>query len=176
MVHQFSEEVRSLRGTRGSYSPRDLLQDTKDMFRKENGDGRILYYRNNSGSGAHEVTPYKLQRIGTSPRFNLTVYDNRTPGSTNAQILIDSAANQWSDFTGLGWGTGSIGCFLEEESVKYLNQPTIPGSKIENQKKVSFPSLASNLIFYNSSYADITISASNGEMTMVFNFLYSVGN
>ena len=163
MVHQFSEEVRSLRGTRGSYSPRDLLQDTKDMFRKENGDGRILYYRNNSGSGAHEVTPYKLQRIGTSPRFNLTVYDNRAPGSTNAQILIDSAANQWSDFTGLGWGTGSIGCFLEEESVKYLNQPTIPGSKIENQKKVSFPSLASNLIFYNSSYADITISASNGD-------------
>jgi len=128
------------------------------MFRKEDGDGRSLAFYNNVGSGGHAVTPYKLERVGTSSSFRLLVYDSRAPGSTTQRIQIDSSQNQWTDFTGLGWGSGSNGCFLRRESFNFLSTPTIPGSEQKKSGTLNFPSLASNFILYNSSYADITIT------------------
>ena len=162
-VHQFGVEAGATKQARiNSYTPRELLEDLKDMFRKEDGDGRSLAFYSNVGLGGHAVTPYKLERVGTSSSFRLLVYDSRAPGSTTQRIQIDSSQNQWTDFTGLGWGSGSNRCFLRRESLNFLSTPTIPGSEQNKSGTLKFPSLGSNIILYNSSYADITITASNG--------------
>ena len=164
MIHQFGVESRANTNARWStYTPRQLLQDIKDMFRKENGDGRALLYYNNNGSGGHAVTPYKLERIGTTSSFKVRVYDSRAPGSTNNFIRIDSVSNMWIDQTGLNYGIGSSGCFLSRESVNFLSTPTIPTAPGQILAAMKSPNGSSNMTIYNTSYADIIITSSNGD-------------
>ena len=84
------------------------LQELKDLFGKNNKDAPPLEFYNNNGSGGHAVTPYKLERMGNSSKFNLWVYDSNNPNATNRGIIIDSAANKWTENTGLGWGSGIL--------------------------------------------------------------------
>jgi len=164
MIHQFGVESSANINARWStYTPRQLLQDLKDMFRKENGDGRALIFYNNNGSGGHAVTPYKLERIGITSNFFVRVYDSVVPGSTNQRIRIDSIPNQWLDLTGLGWGFGNNGCFLSRESVNFLSTPTIPDDPGQMLAAMKSPNGSSNMTIYNTSYADIIITSSNGD-------------
>jgi hypothetical protein len=163
MTTQFgAETIANSSAHFNSYTPQDLLQDLKDMFRKENGDARALLFYNNNGSGGHAVTPYKLKRVGTGSSFNLYVYDSNAPGSDQQRILIDSSQNQWTDITGLNWGTGNKWCFLSRESVNFLSTPTIPSALGYKLAVWDSPQGNSNMTIYNTSYADIIITSSSG--------------
>jgi len=164
MIHQFGVESRANTNARWStYTPRQLLQDLKDMFRKENGDGRALLFYNNNGSGGHAVTPYRLERIGTTSSFKVRVYDSRAPGSTNNFIRIDSVSNMWIDQTGLNWGSGNSGCFLTRESVNFLSRPTFPSALGSRLAAWDSPNGSSNMTIYNTSQAEIIITSSTGD-------------
>ena len=94
------------------------------MFWNEHYDARALSYFNVGGSGAHTVLPYRLVREATNPgRFRLYVYDSNNPLDDSKYILIDSTANTWQDFTGLGWGPGNNRCYLEPPSSDFLETP-----------------------------------------------------
>ncbi len=161
--YQFSTSNMLYKVSHIADSPRDLLAGLKAMFRKEDGDGRALAFFNNDilDGGGHEVTPYKLERLGSSSVFNLHVYDSRAPGSSAQIIQVDSGKNQWVDLTGLGWGTGVVGCYLEEESGEFLSRADLfrpaltsgPGSK---------PAGISYASIYNPSSCGITIESSSG--------------
>ena len=160
-VVQFGRKARSYRLVHWEDSPRNLLQDLKDMFRKENGDGRTLSFINNYGSGSHSVTPYKLKRNSLNSGFDLMVYDSNHPNDNSKYILIDSLTDRWTDFTGLGYGSGGTGCFLRLESSEFLLQQTIPNSPSQNALLKSAQG-SSNMTIYNTTNADIIISSSSG--------------
>ncbi len=83
------------------------LQELKDLFGKNNKDAPPLEFYKKIGSGGHAVTPYKLERIGNSSKFNLWVYDSNNPNATNRGIIFDSTADKWTENTGLGLGSDS---------------------------------------------------------------------
>jgi len=148
-----------------STDARQTLKELKAMFKKKEGPGSPLYFRNNnSGGGAHEVTAYKLERIGKSSSFDLKLYDSNQPGSYNQIIRIDSSANTWTDQTGLGWGSGSYGFFLGVVSKEHLNTPIL--SRAPNPK-VPHPTVSlespSDIELFNISKAEIEITSSSGE-------------
>ena len=160
-IFQFGRKASAVRRAHWSDSPRQLLQQLKNMFKKENGDGRSLTIGNNNASGSHAVVPKQLKRNSSSSLFDLLVYDSNNPNNENTKILIDSLTNTWTDFTGLDYGSGSDGCFLRLESSEFLQKPTIPNS--QNQKVLSKSSENSlERLIYNTSNADITISSSSG--------------
>jgi hypothetical protein len=169
----YSRLYRSYTRRRLNDTPQDLLKQLKAMFRKENGDGKSLYYRNSSGTSAHSVVPYKMTRIGSSPQFSLKLYDNRFP-STTKTITIDSLANNWTDNTGLGWGTQTSGCYLEPESGDLLSPPLFGESPVQYPAGDSPLGDSSRVFVYNTEKADILItSAGSGQAgfqdTMSFN-------
>ena len=145
---------------------RQTLQELKEMFELDNGDGKPLYFGSNDSTnpGAHEVTPYKLERIGTSSSFNLRVYDSNAPSSTNQLIKIDSAANTWTDLTGLGWGTGTTGFYLDLPSGQYLTTPILPKNSSLVRRLNSENMLdISRLEIYTSNNGSALFTNSNGE-------------
>lgn len=159
--HQLGKQHRDYRAENINNSPRQLLNELKEMFSKEDGDGRSLSYYNNNGSGGHAVVPYKLERADNQSRFNVRVYNPNNPGSFNEFIYIDSVANTWSDSTSLNWGTGSSGCFLRQESVAFLSQPIFGslGAILPNENSIGL----SRLAVYNTHEAEIMITSSTGE-------------
>jgi len=161
-THQYSQEDNQHYNNHIGDTPQQLLTDLKKMFQKENGDGQALSFFNNVGSGGHTVVPYKLERIGNSPTFNLRVYDSNNPGSVGQIIFIDSANNQWRDQTGLNWGTGSSGCYLEPESISYLFIPTLRPTQLKSLHPKQTLNGLSKIKFYNSSNAEIIITSHNG--------------
>ena len=161
--YQFSITNQLYQATHLADTPRDLLAGLKAMFRKEDGDGRALAFFNNNifEGGGHEVTPYKMERLGSSSVFNLHVYDSRAPGSAAQIIQVDSGKNQWVDLTGLDWGTGVAGCYLERESGEFLSRPDLFRPALvfgsgSNPSGVSYASI------YNASGCEITIESSSG--------------
>lgn len=158
-VHQFGKETLANDVRHNRDTPRQLLAQLKRMFRKENGDGKAITIFNQNGSGAHTIVPYKLERIGTTSTFNLKVYDSNTPGSSNEIILIDSTANSWS---GLGWG-GSIGCYLEPNSLDFLSTPTLAKVQLLSQLNKQNSLDSARVKIYNTSNAAITLTSSTGE-------------
>ncbi len=158
-THQFGKEALQNDNLHNNDTPRQLLQQLKIMFRKENGDGKALSF---FGNGAHTVVPYKLERIGKTSTFKLRLYDSNAPGSTNQIIIIDSTANTWTDQTGLGWGSPSS-CYLEPNSIEFLYRPTLNAvqsrSKLNKQSSLS----STRLTIYNTSDAEINIISSSNE-------------
>lgn len=149
-----------------SVNARETLAESKVMFERDNGDGRTLFFYSNVPAipGGHGVTPYKLERIGDTPVFNLRVYDSNDPGSSNQIIRIDSAANTWTDLTGLGWGTGTTGAFLNLENAVHLTTPTLPknnSAATEQNDHPKFPS--GGLQLFNNSRNGILITNESGE-------------
>ena len=164
---QFGDPFKSYDNNRwNTVDARQNLKELKEMFELDNGDAKPLaFYSNDSTNpGGHEVTPYKLERIGTSSSFNLRVYDSNAPGSTNQIIKIDSAANTWTDLTGLGWGTGKTRCFLELPSGQYLTTPILPknsslGTRLNSENMLDI----SRLEIYTSNNGSTLFTNSNGE-------------
>ena len=149
-----------------SVNARETLAELKEMFERDNGDGKtLLFYSNDSTSpGGHMVTPYKLERIGDTPVFNLRVYDSNDPGSSNQIIKIDSAANTWTDQTGLGWGTGTTGAILNLENAVHLTIPTLPKNNSKARGYNEYPKFPSGgLQLFNNSRNGILITNDFGE-------------
>ncbi len=160
-IYQYDKEYRNERREISNKTPRDLLDELKEMLIKENGDGRTLSYRNNNGSGGHAVVPYKLVRASGIGKFKVRVYNPNEPDSTNQFIYVDSVANTWSDSTSLGYGTGSTNCFLTRISESYLYPPNLKPSRGNNIRDNS--NGPSRLVVYNTINAEITITSSTGE-------------
>jgi hypothetical protein len=144
-------------------TPQQLLAQLKEMFRKENGDGKALSFFNNVGAGAHTVVPYKLERVGNTSTFNLRLYDSNAPGSINNIIFIDSTANTWTDNTGLNWGTGSSRCFLEPASFSFLLPQTLRPTELPLTTNRANNNGVSRVTIYNTSAAEIIITSDNGD-------------
>ena len=149
-----------------SVNVRQTLKELKHMFRKKDGDAYPLIFYNNHGSGSHAVVPYNMERINGTSSFNLRVYDSNVPGSDDQIIKIDSAANTWTEQTGLNWGTGTNNFFLGQLSGLYIFHPNIPeikkGSATEG--RLSIPKLDSSILIFNTSWVNITILGSNGNI------------
>jgi hypothetical protein len=161
-THQKGNETRSHRRAVFNTSPRQLLNQLKEMLGSDNIDGKTLDYYNNNGSGAHAVIPYKLERIGNTSTFNIRLYNSNAPGSFNQFIYIDSVANTWSDSTSLNWGTGSTGCYLERESSDFFPTPSFDRSNMKPQLN-SDNSGSSRLEIYNTPEAEMIITSGTGE-------------
>ena len=160
-IFQFGRKSRAVRREHWSDTPRDLLQQLKDMFRKENGDGRTLTLINNNGSASHIMVPKKLKRNSLKSGFDLLVYDSNNPGNENVRVMLDSLTDRWTDFTGLNYGTVNDGCFLSLESSEFLSRQTIPS--VQNQEVLLKSDVnPDEILIYNTPNADITISSSSG--------------
>ncbi len=145
---------------------RQTLQELKDLFSKNNKDAPPLEIYKKVGSGGHAVTPYKLERIGNSSKFNLWVYDSNNPNATNRGIIFDSVADKRTENTGLGWGSDSTKCYLALNSSEHLFNIHLPGEagflapRPVTSKKLGNQDL--NLNIYNTSNAEIMIQNSKG--------------
>ncbi len=159
---QFGQEDTQHTSNHIGDTPQQLLAQLKEMFRKENGDGKALSFYNNVGSGAHSVVPYKLERVGTTSTFNLRLYDSNAPGSINNIIFIDSTANTWTDNTGLNWGTGTSSCFLEPASFSFLLPQTLRPTELPLTTNKANNNRVSRVTIYNTSAAEIIITSDNG--------------
>lgn len=160
-IYQKDKEYRNERRNNRNKTARDLLTELKEMLIKENGDGRVLAYWDNNGSGGHAVVPYKLERASGLSKFNVTVYNPNRPDSINEFIYIDSVANTWSDSTSLGFGTGTTGCVLERISESFLYTPNLKPSEDELSLGNSIDT--SRITVYNTIEAEIMITSSTGE-------------
>jgi len=158
-IYQYDKEYRHERREISDKTPRDLLDELKEMLIKENGDGRTLSYRNNNGSGGHAVVPYKLERATGIGKFKVRVYNPNRPDSTNQFIYIDSVANTWSDSTSLGFGTGSTNCVLTRKSESYLYPPNFRPAQVNYDNSGG----SSRLTVYNTPEAEIIITSETGE-------------
>lgn len=166
-IHQFADPYKSYEDQRwNTVDARQTLQELKEMFGKNNKDAMPLGFYNNNGSGGHAVTPYKLERIGDTPVFNLRVYDSNNPGATNKGIRIDSAANKWTELTGLYWGSGTTGCLLGLRSGEHLFNIHLPSKAgLLSPRPVTSKNFGNqdlNLNIYNTSNAEIIIQNSEG--------------
>jgi hypothetical protein len=164
-THQFGDPYRAYENQRvNTITARQTLQELKEMFAQNNVDARPLGFYNNNGSGGHAVTPYRLERRTTPAQFILRAYDSNLPGSTSQGFVIDSAANTWSDFTGLGWGTGMTGCVLGLSSGQHFTTPglsLVPGAPPRAEPAISRN--AGGLEVYNTAGAWFTAVDAGGD-------------
>lgn len=164
-THQTGDPYRTYENQRvNTIDARQTLIELKQMFSENNVDARPLGFYNNNGSGGHAVTPYGLERIGTSDRFTLRVYDSNVPGVTTQVITIDSAANTWTDGTGLSWGSGMTGCLLGLPSGQHFDTPGLsiaPGARFRTAPSPS--SRVDGLEVFNTSGAGIRIVDASGD-------------
>ena len=149
-------------------TPRETLQDIKDMFLSETRSDGYLYISPDTVSEAHAVNPYKLQRL-FGQRFFLYVYDNNFPGDTTRVITIDSSQNTWSYG---GWG-GSDGFYLMDPVVTYLQHPTLLGAPLK-QRDIPVAAGSQYVEVYNTPDAEIVLTDQDGNTigfdgTAVFN-------
>lgn len=165
-VHQYGDPYQSYDNQRwSSVDARQTLQELKDMLGQDNTDAKPLGFYNPNGSGGHEITAYKLERVKNTSTFNLRCYDSNHPGLTNRGIILDSLADKWTEATGFGWGTGKTGCTLGIESAEHLNTPILTKRSIF-RRKVTFGSTQSSVLtLYNTSDADINIISNSGVTT-----------
>jgi hypothetical protein len=160
---QYGEEINEYRRENTSKTPQQLLDELKEMFRKENGDGRPLRYPNTNGSGGHAVVPYKLERVDSTSTFNVWVYNPNNPGDLSQFILIDSVANTWSDSTSLNWGGGTSDCYLHYESYFFLNTPTLNIIPLNTVLDKENSNGSGRITVYNTHEAEIIITSETGE-------------
>ncbi len=164
-THQYGDPFRAYENQRiSTVDARQTLGELKAMFSQNNVDAMPLGFYNNNGSGGHAVTGYKLERNGTSAVFTLRVYDSNLPGSTGQIITIDSAANMWTEGTGLNWGTGMTGCLLGLSSGQHFTTPglsLVPGAPPRAEPRI-FGS-AGELEIYNTAGASITVRSAVGD-------------
>ena len=168
-VHQYADPYSSYEDQRwNTVDARQTLQELKDMLGKNNKDAMPMGFYNNNGSGGHAVTAYKMERIGNTSTFNVRTYDSNNPGATNRGVKIDSAANKWTELTGLGWGTGTTGCLLGLKSSEHAFNVHLPSGTTLNSpppkadKKLTVQN--SNLRIFNTSNAEIVIKNAQGNI------------
>jgi hypothetical protein len=161
-ITQYGNEIGDYRREKTSTTPRQLLDELKEMFRKESGDGRALRYPNTTGSGGHAVVPYKLERVDSSAFFKVLVYNPNNPGDLTQFIYIDSVANTWSDSTSMNWGGGTSDCYLHYESSYFLNTPSLNIIPLTMTLDKETTNGSGRLMVYNTYDAEILITSDAG--------------
>ena len=107
-------------------TPRQTLAWIRQMWANDNpdDDAGLRYIAAPPLAGGHAVIPYRLQRVAANPnQFRLYLCNSNNPTSLNDFILIDSLANTWQEFTGFGWGVGTVGMHPYPPAVSFF-QPT----------------------------------------------------
>lgn len=160
--YQSGKETKNYRRQKNNNSPRQLLSEVKEMLSLNNSDGSGLAFYNNNGSGGHSVVPYKLERVGNTSSFRIKVYNSNSPGNLNNFIYVDSVANTWSDSTGLNWGTGTNGCFLDPVNSEYISLPTLDRPNSMQLSNSDYSGL-SRIEIYNTPDAEMIITSGAGE-------------
>ena len=144
-----------------SKDPRTTLQELKDMFLSDDPNIKTITIYNNNGTkgGAHTMAPVKLEEV-LPGEYWLYLYNSNHPGDTTDFIWIDSTANKWTDYTGLGstW-KGNSHFYLEIPVSNYFNIPIF--NKI-NTGTIPKSTGTSHIELYNSPNADVIYTSSNG--------------
>lgn len=134
-------------------TPRQTLQELKDMFFPGVDDNRTLNIRLKDPSFAHSVIGFKLTPENRAQGiYKLYLYDCITPDTTII-ITIDSTVNVWS---------GNIraftdGLYLSEPTSTYLRHPRLPGNNAG-----AMPAATGGIQMYNTPRASVTIADQNG--------------
>ncbi len=158
-AHQYGKPAMDYDVVGQAKDPRTTLQEIRNMFRGDSVDIRpILIYNLGILGGAHTMAPISVTVDGSGPsRYRVNLYDSNNPGVSTPYILIDSLANTWTDFSGLGWGPSSTHCYLGIPVSSHLTTPVMgrPPSGYS-------PRGLNNIEFYNNANADVVYTASNG--------------
>uniref|UniRef100_A0A832LJY3 T9SS type A sorting domain-containing protein n=1 Tax=Ignavibacterium album TaxID=591197 RepID=A0A832LJY3_9BACT len=161
-AHQFGKQSLDNDVTGQAKDPRTTLIEVMNMFKNDVVDvSTITIYRNLGSGGAHTMAPISVTVDNTGPsRYRVNLYDSNNPGLNTPYILVDSLANTWQDFTGLGLGwNGSNKFYLEIPVSNYLSNPILGKTNISQKKYISG---FNNIEFYNTDKANIVYTASNG--------------
>jgi probable HAF family extracellular repeat protein len=147
--------------------PRTTLQEIKNMFINEVTDISTITVYKPGGGGAHTMAPIKLLKDNSGPsRYGLYLYDSNNPGFNLANILIDSLNNTWTEFTGLGYGTGTNKFYLEIPVSNYLNTPILGKHFPNTSDNIKG---TGNIEFYNTERANVIYTSSTGSKIGVIN-------
>lgn len=128
--HFYGVEHLAYHDSKINKTPRQTLQELKDIFSSEFPSGRYLYMSDSLITKAHAVVPFRLERnSGSSGIYDLLIYDPNCPGGSCQggyyQVVIDSAQNRWQ-YLAQNWSGGRF--FLMDAGGAYFNRPTLPGS------------------------------------------------
>ena len=168
--YQFGSAALDYRNQAWHKTPRQTLQDLKNMFLSDIRNDQSLYIVAPAGNAAHSIVPTEMHRIPNTSQFRVKVYDNRCPegdcgdGFTNPEVIIDSAFNTWS-YAPLQWGSGNWGLLLEAPVNTFLNPPIIPTGPplIKNIPPAALKqTTTSYLRVLNTTTSNITITDSIG--------------
>ena len=86
-----------------------------------------LYIRNELGSGAHAIVPYRMERKpGAEGVWRVFVYDPNLPLDDTAFLEMDSTLNAWR-YDNLGWGGGSGSTYLMDPIENYFGGASYTG-------------------------------------------------
>ncbi|MBI5470735.1 MAG: T9SS type A sorting domain-containing protein [Ignavibacteriae bacterium] len=134
-------------------TPRQTLQELKEMFFPGVDDNRTLNIRIKDPSFAHSVIGYRLKPENRAQGiYKLYLYDSITPDTTII-ITIDSSVNVWSGriraFTD--------GLYLSEPASTFLRHPRLPG-----QNAGAMLAGTGGIRMYNTPRASVTITDQNG--------------
>jgi hypothetical protein len=88
-----------------------------------------LYIRNEGGSGAHAMVPYRLERIpDVEGGWKVFVYDPNHAGDDNRFVEIDSTLKAWryAGFSSGTWGGGRGSIYLMDPIANYFDEAALP--------------------------------------------------
>ncbi len=143
-------------------TPRETLDEVREMLLGETGDHRVLYIADQQISAARAVNPISAARSSFVPgTVELAVYDPRTPGEIQT-VRIDTVAGTWAYVD--GWG-GSRGLFLMEPVSGYYNEAGLSkgGACCDRATTAGAEKTAAPVELYASPQASIRIVDPNGD-------------
>jgi len=130
-AHQYGNPtIHNRIAENGIKTPTQTIRDIKKMFSTPHTEIRTLSMYNNSGSGGHNILPYKLEQDKVNEKYYyIYVYDNSYPDIIDARIRVDVSSNggkgSWEPLYGWsGWG-GNRKFFLEVPATYFYVNATL---------------------------------------------------
>jgi len=158
-VHWYSAEHLAYHNQQKGKTPRETLQDIKDMLISEIQDDQYVVIKHLTLSKGHAVSPYKVIKLSSSPAiYSVFVYDSNHPGDSTKQIIVDSSANSWS-YPILQGFNGTSKFYLMDPVSNYLVSPTLSGATSE---LIPAESGQDHIQIYNTTEASILITDQGG--------------
>lgn len=164
MTRQFGRETQALISDNWNVPPMQTVSDIKEMLKDEVRNDRILLLFNQNGSGAHAVSPYKVESDPVHPGQKwIYIYDNNYPTLDFLKIVVDSASNFWTYINLSTWG-GTKGLFLCDPASDYYSIPTLSQKPLSQNNFISAPQAAGSYSnVFNTPGASIRISNASGD-------------
>jgi probable HAF family extracellular repeat protein len=106
-----------------SRTPKETLEDIRQMLLSESRDDRCLYIRDSATGKAHSLVPYRIKRDGQTSSWQVSVYDCNNNLNNDITIVIDTLTNSWT-MPNEQWG-GHDHCFLLDPVSTYLQTPAM---------------------------------------------------